>query len=147
MHAGDHRLHRLVPARSHNATSLRHALTRWAHEVKLPDDTAEAMALATYEAMVNVVTHAYPARADGSLELSAELRGNAVDVTVSDRGRWLPPAEDPGPLHGRGLPLIHALSDRAEVAPGPGGTTVRMRWPALPSPGAPGRLRDAARCS
>ncbi|AIJ24432.1 anti sigma factor [Amycolatopsis methanolica 239] len=134
MHAGDQRLHRLVTARSRNATTLRHVLTQWANAVELPDATTDAMALAAYEAMINVVTHAYPARADGPLELSAELRGNAVDVTVSDQGRWQPPAADPGPLHGRGLPLIHALSDRAEIAPGPEGTTVRMRWPVPPTP-------------
>ncbi|WP_116112038.1 MULTISPECIES: ATP-binding protein [Amycolatopsis] len=141
MHAGDHRLHRLVPARSRNATTLRQALTQWANDVDLPEDTTDAMALAAYEAMINVVTHAYPAQADGPLELSAELRGSEVDVTVADRGRWQPPAADPGPLHGRGLPLIRALSERAEIAPGPQGTTVRMRWPV---PAAARRYRREA---
>lgn len=130
MDAGDQRLHHLVPARSHNATSLRHELTRWAHAVALPEDTADAMVLAAYEAMINVVTHAYPVREEGPLELSAELRRDAVRVTVSDQGNWREPAAEPGPLHGRGLPLIHALAEHAEISPGPRGTTVQMRWPA-----------------
>lgn len=129
MHAGAQRLHHRVPARSHNATKLRHALTRWAHDVPLPEETRDAMALATYEAMINVVTHAYPGRGNGSMELSADVRGDTVDVTVTDHGRWRLPAPEPGPRHGRGLPLIHALADSASVARGPRGTTVRMHWP------------------
>ncbi|WP_167113273.1 ATP-binding protein [Amycolatopsis viridis] len=144
MHAGDQRLHRKVPARSRNATILRHLLTRWANAVDLPEDTTDAIALAAYEAMINVVTHAYPAGADGPMELSAELRGATVDVTVSDRGRWEPPAPDPGPLHGRGLPLIRALSERADISPGPGGTTVRMRWPVPERSTSPFDLATAA---
>jgi serine/threonine-protein kinase RsbW len=110
---------------------LRRALIAWARRVGLPEDAVDDLALATYEAMANVVDHAYPAD-PGVLEIKAVRPDHHITVTIADHGRWRPPPpgpRDPEGRRGRGLVLIRALADSAEVSPGPRGTTVRMRWP------------------
>jgi anti-sigma regulatory factor (Ser/Thr protein kinase) len=44
---------------------------------------------------------------------------------VTDHGWWLLPSLF---LHGRGLPLIHRLTDDAEITRGPDGTVVQLGW-------------------
>jgi serine/threonine-protein kinase RsbW len=122
-------LHYRVPALPARAATLRQLLCEWAGELELPTDTTQEMALAAYEAMANVVVHAYPPETSGMLELHAEVADDTVTVIVRDDGHWRPPAADPGPLHGRGLPLIRELSLHASITPTPEGTVVRMTWP------------------
>ncbi|WP_225978432.1 ATP-binding protein [Gandjariella thermophila] len=120
---------RTVPAVAERLTPLRHALADWARRVGLSPEITHDVVLASYEAMANVVEHAYHG-GGGVLDLHATYSSEhvRVSVTVADYGRWRPPADDPGPLHGRGLSLIRTLASRAEVEPGPRGTTVRMHW-------------------
>ncbi|WP_116040544.1 ATP-binding protein [Amycolatopsis palatopharyngis] len=118
-----------VPAEAERLPAIRHAVACWAGSVGLTDDQVEALTLAVYEALANTVTHAYPGRT-GTLDLRAEYwspRG-VVEVEVADQGRWLQPQAEPGPLGGRGLPLIHQLADHARVEPTANGTVVHMRW-------------------
>ncbi|MFF5987154.1 ATP-binding protein [Prauserella flavalba] len=122
------RLHLRCAAHARHATELRGELAEWSRGLGLPEQTRDAIAIAAYEAMANVVTHAYPAGTTGVLELRADRQGDGVAVVVSDRGRWRTPPADPGILHGRGLPLIHALSDHAEIRPAAAGTTVTLTW-------------------
>jgi serine/threonine-protein kinase RsbW len=121
-------LHYRVPALPARAATLRQLLCEWAGEVGVPPDTRQEIALAAYEAMANVVVHAYPPGTSGVLELQADLTDGVVTVVIRDEGQWQPPPDDPGPLHGRGLPLIRELSLDSRVSPGPEGTTVRMTW-------------------
>jgi serine/threonine-protein kinase RsbW len=121
-------LHCRIPAVAEQLPALRHALREWAVRLGLGADDVEDLTLAGYEAMANVVAHAYGGE-PGQLELRAECdpdKGLAV-VTVSDQGQWRPPSPAPGPLHGRGLPLIRQLG-HAEIDNSDGGTTVRMAW-------------------
>ena len=69
------------------------------------------------------IEHAYPA-GSGDFTLDAIRRNGDVEITVSDRGSWRPPR---GHDRGRGLELIRALVDDAEIVPGSDGTTVRLR--------------------
>ncbi|GAA2797812.1 ATP-binding protein [Saccharopolyspora taberi] len=118
--------YRQVPAVAGELPGLRDALARWALRTGLACDRSEALALASYEAMANVVEHAYvrPGAMDvEAVHLSAQ---NRVEVTITDRGQWLPlSGEREG---GRGLPLIHRLADEAVITPGSAGTVVRMSW-------------------
>ncbi|HWM06138.1 MAG TPA: ATP-binding protein [Actinophytocola sp.] len=116
-------LHHNGPASAELATRLRRQLIEWARNEGVPADLTYDIGLASYEAMVNSVTHAYPSGTVGPLELHARMDTGTVVVTVADRGRWGDPAT------GRGLALIHKLSDEAEVVRGDYGTTVRMTWP------------------
>ncbi|UOX93533.1 ATP-binding protein [Amycolatopsis sp. FBCC-B4732] len=105
---------------------LREQLDRWAIRAGLDLEARQAVLLAAYEAMANVVVHAYRG-GDGVLDLHASSRGDVVVVTVADHGRWQSEAR-PGPLHGRGLPLIRSLSAAAVVDKTAAGTTVTMTF-------------------
>lgn len=120
-----------VPVEPERLSELRHALARWAARVGLSEDDVAAIELASYEALVNVVEHAYDQDAGGTVDLRARLHPpNAqLMVTVEDRGRWRPlPSEEADPSRGHGLTLIRRLADHAEVISGPSGTTVIMTW-------------------
>lgn len=119
--------YRDVPADAHRLIALRHALSRWATEAGMDVEQVEALTLASYEALANVVTHAY-ADCEGAFDLLAEATGDRIEVTITDHGQWHAPAPDPLCLRGRGLPLMHTLTDDAEITCGPDGTVVRLAW-------------------
>jgi serine/threonine-protein kinase RsbW len=98
--------------------------------VRAGADEAEigAIELAADEACTNAVRHSGTSR---PVEATALLDGGVVEIGVRDFGRWRPRrADDDG---GRGLVLIDALTDRAEISTGREGTTVRM-WRRLGAP-------------
>lgn len=101
------------------------------------EDRLEDLATALYEALTNVVDHAYPA-GPGPLRVTALLTivdgvpaGLAglpwLEVEVADRGGWRPAPADPG-HRGRGLLLLSRLTDAHEVQRGEDGTRVRLWW-------------------
>jgi len=120
-----------IPAEAERVARFRRVLTLWASGLGMAAERVQALTLATYEAMTNVVTHAYRGL-PGTLELHAtylaELR--QVTVTVIDKGHWRPALVGDGPLRpgGRGLPLIRALAEDTSITTGVRGTSVRMRW-------------------
>ncbi|RCW39953.1 anti-sigma regulatory factor (Ser/Thr protein kinase) [Halopolyspora algeriensis] len=118
-----------VPASADRLPALRRALMDWATQAGLSADNVEALGLSSYEAMANVVEHAYT-DGDGVLDLTAVClpAENRVRVTVADRGEWTVPPARPDMRNGRGLPLIRRLADESEVVAGSVGTTVRMWW-------------------
>ncbi|MDQ7810715.1 ATP-binding protein [Amycolatopsis sp. A133] len=118
---------RAVPADPGQLSALREDLAAWAARTSLPPPRAQDLLLAAYEAMANVIVHAYPGHA-GTLTQHADNHADAVTVTVTDHGQWRP-APRPGLLGGgRGLPLIHALADHAAIETSAAGTTVTMTW-------------------
>ncbi|MFI7676287.1 ATP-binding protein [Actinophytocola sp. NPDC049390] len=123
-------LHFRVPAVATRLAVLRHALAQWAARVGLSDEDAEALVLASYEAMANSVEHAYRDQTQGLLDLRGEVdeAQHRVVITVTDYGRWQPPQPSNG-LRGRGLPLIQGLTATSTITPTTAGTTVTMFWP------------------
>lgn len=122
-----------VPATAEALTPVRRALADWATLAGLPPRDVEDLVLASYEAMANVVDHAYQPGQHGHFQLDAACTADLqVLVTVSDSGRWHPLLTDPSGHRGRGLPLIHQLAHHVEVHRDHHGTTVQMRW-RLPS--------------
>ena len=119
-----------VPARIDQLSDLRHSFADWAVAQGLDRDHIDTATLATYEALSNVAAHAYPGDAPGTLDLWAryEPEQHHLEVTVTDRGHWVPPPEDPGPLGGRGIPLMRSLAEHADIEPGDRGTTVHLHW-------------------
>lgn len=76
------------------------------------------------------------AEGPGTIVVECHLTETEVEVTIADEGHGfdpggltaLPEVTDPSRLHverGLGIPLIRALSDRAEISTGAAGTTVR----------------------
>lgn len=115
-----------VPATPEPLIELRHALMDWAHHAGLSAERVNDIALATHEAMVNAVTHAYP-DAPGTFDLCASHDGDTVHVWITDRGQWQAPAGKPGT--GRGLTIMQAACPELTITPTPHGTTVHLRWP------------------
>jgi serine/threonine-protein kinase RsbW len=122
-------LGRTAPADRSNASALRRTFRSWVREWADPD-TADDLALAVYEALANVVDHAYStATHPGEMRLWAAVSpplhgGRDLVVTVSDDGLW---RRSTGcGWRGRGLPLMHTLA-RATVLSGVHGTTVQLR--------------------
>jgi serine/threonine-protein kinase RsbW len=127
-------LHHRVSAAPERLISIRRSLTAWARKVGLATEIVEAVTLATYEAMANVVDHAYRG-GPGALDVHASVTDDRATVVVSDHGRWRPtpdwPPRAPDQPSGRGIPLIEGLSDDVAIIRTEAGTTVRMSW-ALP---------------
>ena len=116
------------PALIERIGRLRRELASWARCAGLPDDEVDALVLACYEALANVVTHAY-GNATGPVEVRATRPGHHLMVTITDSGRWRPARLCKDATHGRGLPLIRALAPDAEIEGTAHGTTVRLKWP------------------
>ena len=117
-----------IPAVAEALTPIRRALADWATLAGLPPGDVDDLVLASYEAMANVVDHAYPPDQRGRFRLEAACTTDLqIVVTVSDDGRWQLPTD--GSSHrGRGLPLIHQLAHRVDVHHDQRGTTVQMHW-------------------
>jgi anti-sigma regulatory factor (Ser/Thr protein kinase) len=94
--------------------------------------------LAVSEACTNVVAHAYRGSGEpGSLVVAVEVDGRELTVIVADSGSGITPRVESGGL-GLGLPLILALTRRAEVGSREGGgTQVTMTFGPADTPPEP----------
>lgn len=101
---------------------VRQALKQLAEAIRLPPERSGALQIAVGEAVNNVVEHAYGIT-PGPLRVQATVEAGALHVVVEDEGRWRPARADGG---GRGLAIMRALVDRAEVAPSAQGTRVHL---------------------
>lgn len=121
----------LVPALDDEAAALRRQLTRWLDELPLDPDSGYDITLATYEALANVVAHAYPGER-GWVRLYAEWSGDVVTVVVTDTGCGV--GDEPRRASGasgnggRGLLLMDKITDQLHVDTGKDGTRVTMIW-------------------
>lgn len=116
----------------------RRALAEFVRQAGVPDDRAHDVLLACYEAMANIVEHAYPAGSDGTFDLSAHYdRSGTLTVTLTDRGVWKSDGPDPASRRGRGLQLVRACADRSDVVSGETGTRVHLQWHGASSSAAP----------
>lgn len=119
-----------LPAQAESVAVVRHALSGIADTITVEPNQLSDMKTAVTEACNNVVVHAYP-DSDGTLEVNAHPRADAVTVTVRDYGSGMQPRSvTPNePSLGLGLPLIAALSDRFEIRGGTGlGISVTMTF-------------------
>jgi anti-sigma regulatory factor (Ser/Thr protein kinase) len=124
-----------APATRADASTIRRGFHDWLADLADPD-AVDDLTLAVYEALANVVDHAYATLARGEMRLRATVSpprvgGRDLVVTISDDGTWRR-AQDPG-WRGRGLPLMHTLAN-ASVTSGAAGTTVRLCRRVAPAP-------------
>ncbi|ORB11191.1 anti-sigma regulatory factor [Mycobacterium noviomagense] len=88
--------------------------------------------LAVNEALANAAESAYAAADQpGAMHVLAEYDPAAavLSVTVTDEGSWLSADGKPRDVaRGRGIPLMHALADRAVIDGSATGTRVRLEW-------------------
>lgn len=110
-------------------TLVRGVLGALAETLALDPELLDDLKTAISEACNNVVLHAYGGEV-GPLEVALHVNQRAIVAVVSDHGVGIPEqahAEDG--VHGVGLPLMRALSDRLQFSEAPGGgTAVRMEF-------------------
>jgi serine/threonine-protein kinase RsbW len=128
MSAPDMRL--LLTNRPQNVALVRQAISGLAGAVGLEESLLADVKTAVSEACNNVVLHAYP-DGDGPLEVYACPDGTTLEIVVRDQGEGIQPRqpEPEAAMHGVGLSLIQALTERVEFVGGLGeGTEVRMAF-------------------
>lgn len=113
---------------------LRHDLTAWVLSAGIDEGRAQDIVLASYEALANVADHAYDGAAAGVVDLDAVVHPDRIEVVITDQGKWRTPVVDPRPVsaRGRGLMLVRASADRADISSGEAGTVVTLAWDLLP---------------
>jgi anti-sigma regulatory factor (Ser/Thr protein kinase) len=112
-----------MPALPDAVGVARQALTGACEALGLGARATGDVRLAVSEACTNVVAHAYRDQAaPGELEVSVLVVPGELTVIVRDRGSGIAPRVDGGGL-GLGLPLIAALTRRAEIVEQAGGGT------------------------
>ena len=119
----DERLEIEAPAVADELAGIRHLLRRWVTVNGGTDDDCAAVAIAVTEACANAVEHAY-GPGDETIEVNAELEGDTVTITVSDRGGWREPR---GENRGRGILVMKEFMDDVKIDSGDAGTTVELR--------------------
>jgi anti-sigma regulatory factor (Ser/Thr protein kinase) len=137
-----------VAAAPERAVMLRHEFSDWLHHHFVLDPAkASEIVLAVNEALANAAEYAYAdATGSGVMHMHAgyDQVPDVLTVTVTDEGSWRPhdvPAVDPA--RGRGIPLMHALTDRAVIDFSPSGTQVCLQWDHIGPPTAgPARGQD-----
>jgi len=134
-----------------SAARIRREFADWLRRYFTLDATKISdIVLAVNEAMANAAEFAYAAvNRLGTMNVQAQFDGRAatLTVTVTDQGAWrTADAATKEPKRGRGLPLMHALADRAAVDSSQAGTRVCLEWNHVTAAGAqPGqRTRSAS---
>lgn len=117
-------------ATSEGLTSVRRRFASWVEQTGCEGVMAVDVVVATYEAMANVVDHAY-LDSTGPILMHSDVRDGTLTVTVADHGRWQPPGRYTG--RGRGLKLIQAIADAVNLTSTDDGTTVVMCWKLNPA--------------
>lgn len=95
------------------------------------------LVLAVSEALANAAEFAYPDAPDnGTMDVSAtyDAASDTLAVTVNDHGRWRPHAGPRDLTRGRGIPLMRALADEANIHGTKQGTKVTLTWNRLTAP-------------
>jgi serine phosphatase RsbU (regulator of sigma subunit)/anti-sigma regulatory factor (Ser/Thr protein kinase) len=111
-----------VSARARELGTVRRLIRSWLHRSDAGEEDIASIALATSEACANAIEHAY-GPGDATFEVRAALGRGAVEVKVSDSGRWRPPRARG---RGRGMMLMETFMDTVEVRLEDSGTTVMM---------------------
>lgn len=122
-----------VAADAETAARVRGQFADWLERFfALDPSKASDLILAANEALANAAEYAYMRDGrPGTMDLQACYRPDEASLvlTVADHGTWR--MADPSPAtrtRGRGIPLMHALADRASIETTARGTTAYMEW-------------------
>lgn len=131
------RFRRNVAADATGAAQIRVDFEGWLQRhFALSEERLNDLVLAVNEALANAAEFAYVDEpGSGSVQLCAEYdaKSNVLTVAIEDQGRWRPAAsvsdnDMASRLRGRGIPLMHALADKATIETTTGGTHVTLVW-------------------
>ncbi|MBU3061996.1 SpoIIE family protein phosphatase [Nocardia sp. NEAU-G5] len=114
-----------VPAEAGRLAELRREFAAWLGAAAVPHELATDLVAAANEACSNSIEHAYLGGSPGRVVLSADCALDQVTIEVSDNGVWRPLPDDPG-YRGRGIAMMHALTDELVIDHLGVGTRVHM---------------------
>jgi PAS domain S-box-containing protein len=116
-----------LPTEPEALASMRAVLRRWLRHLDGSEQEIAEVVTACGEAATNAIEHA---GAGTPFQISGQVEGRRVEISVRDFGAWRAPREGD---RGRGLSLMRALMDTVDVVPTAEGTTVRMHRTLLDS--------------
>lgn len=116
----------------HNIMVVEKFIEAFSERFKIPERLNARISLSVIEAVNNAILAGNKMQADKSVDLEAELEGNALKVTVRDEGEGFDYTQIPDPTlpdnlgksTGRGLYLMKSLSDHLIFSNG--GASVTM---------------------
>lgn len=119
-----------VPSDLGQIPFVRHRLRSWMSSLGLSQAQGYDLLLAVGESVNNAIEHASAQDPRRYVAIEAFADEHRVEVSVTDTGRW---SKDTAVSRrtderGRGLTLIHGLSDRVDTVRGPLGTRVTMTF-------------------
>lgn len=118
-----------LPCGKKSLVRARHKVIKFAEEHGFSAE-AEDVALATQEALKNIIQHACPA--DNNMHFECVVTDSRIIVDISDEGHGFDLSTlDQAPdellaLHGRGIPLMRGLMDDVQIVTDQEGTVVHM---------------------
>ena len=126
-----------APWGASTVTRVRHAVVADLRARDLAEETIDEAEIVVSELMTNAIRHARPL-ADGALRVRWKVRGEVVELEVTDGGGDTVPVPAPAAAwvsSGRGLRIIRSMAHEGGVGEDKGGQTV---WAAV---GGPSRRR------
>src|SRR5437868_13605422 len=90
-------------ARFESLDAIREFVVDAAHEAGLDEKEVYKVQLAADEAASNIIEHAYEGVTDGQIEISTEVAGDSLQITMRDRGKPFNPEEIAEPDLNAGL--------------------------------------------
>jgi GAF domain-containing protein/anti-sigma regulatory factor (Ser/Thr protein kinase) len=119
-----------VPADFGQIPFARHRLRTWMGDLGLSQAQGYDLLLAAGEAVNNAIEHASGRDPRRFVAIEAFADERRVEVSVTDTGRWSKDStiSRRSDERGRGLSLIHGLSDSVDTVRGPLGTRVTMTF-------------------
>lgn len=123
-----------IPAKPEYITLCRLALTGLGQVRAIADDAMADLKLALTEAVSNSVRHAYGPDGDGHVDVTYELRPDALGIEVVDDGAGFDPDEAPAfegeelSEGGLGIAIISSIADEFEIQSRPGERGSRLRF-------------------
>lgn len=119
-------LHLTVAAEIGQLASTRDALRTWLLSNELAPEQVQDLLVAVGEAIANSIEHGHRDGRIGSVTLSGHASGETIHLRIVDTGAWKPADDVPHLSRGRGLKLMHALTENVAIHSDHLGTTVDM---------------------
>jgi anti-sigma regulatory factor (Ser/Thr protein kinase) len=114
------------PADSAQLARVRRALRDWLERLDVGSRLTQAVLVAVGEVCANAIEHGHRHNPGRTVRLTAGATAHGLRLVVADTGRWRTPRPEADAHRGRGLILIHALTDQVDIVTDDAGTTVEM---------------------
>lgn len=115
-----------------NVSLVRQAVEKLCAQSGFEARVSEDIGLCVNEALANVIRHAYAGATDKPIDISAQVRGDSLKVTIRDWGtgqkppKESPVAHDPLTPGGLGLMCLNQMMDQVTFTPQPDGMLLEL---------------------